>query len=257
MSLAANASSILASLARLNRGIYTKPAAVKPERLLELYDIEACPYCRMVREALTELDLDAMVQPCPKGGTRFRPKAVELGGKAQFPFLVDPNTERRLYESADVIAYLFRTYGRRPVPFGWRLRPLNATASGLASLSRLGAGARRRPSLPAAEPLELFSIETSPIARRGRETMCERELPYRLRNVGRTQGKESLPPRLRERFGVRIAPETANRKALLERTGRLMVPYLIDPNTATELFESDAIVRYLLETYGAPAVAAA
>jgi glutathione S-transferase len=248
---------MLASLARLNRGIYTRPAAVKPERLLELYDIEACPFCRLVRETLTELDLDAMVYPCPKGGTRFRPKAVELGGKAQFPFLVDPNTGRQLYESADIIAYLFQTYGRRPVPLGWRLRPLNATASGLASLSRLGAGARRRPSVPAAEPLELFSIETSPFARRVRERLCELELAYRLRNVGRTQAKESLPPALRDRLGVRIAPETANRKALLERTGRLMVPYLIDPNTTTELFESDAILRYLDATYGAPAVAAA
>lgn len=38
------------------------------------------------------LDLDVDVFPCPKGGTVWRPKAVELGGKAQFPFLVDPNS---------------------------------------------------------------------------------------------------------------------------------------------------------------------
>ena len=257
MSVLANAGSLMASLSRLNRGIYTKPAAVKPERLLELYDIESCPFCRLVREALTELDLDAMVYPCPKGGTRFRPQAVERGGKAQFPFVVDPNTGRKLYESADIIAYLFTTYGQRPLPLGWRLRPLNATASGLASLYRMGAGARRRPSLPPGEALELYSIETSPFARRVREVLCELELPYRLRNVGRTQAKESLPPALRARLGVTIEPETANRKALLERTGRLMVPYLIDSNTDTELFESDAIVGYLDETYGRPAVAAA
>jgi hypothetical protein len=45
-----------------------------------------------VREAISVLDLDVRVYPCPKGGPTWRPKAVELGGKAQFPFLVDPNT---------------------------------------------------------------------------------------------------------------------------------------------------------------------
>ncbi len=35
----------------------------------------------LVREALTELDLDAIIYPCPKGGVRFRQKAQELGGK--------------------------------------------------------------------------------------------------------------------------------------------------------------------------------
>lgn len=45
-----------------------------------------------VREAISILDLDVTVYPCPKGGQVWRPKAVELGGKAQFPFLVDNNT---------------------------------------------------------------------------------------------------------------------------------------------------------------------
>ena len=30
-----------------------------------------------------------------------------------------------------------------------------------------------------------------------------------------------------------------------------MVPYLVDPNTRTEMFESADIVRYLEETYAA------
>lgn len=36
-----------------------------------------------VREAISILDLDVMVYPTPKGGVTWRPKAVELGGKAQ------------------------------------------------------------------------------------------------------------------------------------------------------------------------------
>jgi hypothetical protein len=105
------ASSHLASVLRLGAGWISRPARRKPEALLELYEFEACPFCRRVREALSEYDLDAIVFPCPKRGIRFRPKVVELGGKHQFPFLVDPNTGRALFESADIVRYLNETYG--------------------------------------------------------------------------------------------------------------------------------------------------
>ena len=98
-------SSVLASQLRGWRGTAAyRPATKQPAQLLELYEYEGCPYCRLVRETLTELDLDARIYPCPKGGTRFRPKVKELGGKQQFPYLVDPNTGRKLYESADIVA---------------------------------------------------------------------------------------------------------------------------------------------------------
>ncbi len=50
-----------------------------------------CPFCRKVREAITLLDLDVLIWPCPKDGPTYRPKAVQMSGKSQFPFLVDPN----------------------------------------------------------------------------------------------------------------------------------------------------------------------
>jgi glutathione S-transferase len=248
---ATTASSVMATFARMGRGIYTRPAPAQPEHLLELYEFEGCPFCRLVREALTELDLDAMVYPCPKGGDRFRPTAVALGGKAQFPFLVDPNGDRRLYESADIIAYLFETYGKRPLPWAWRARALNTVSSGFATIYRGGAGSRAKPSQAPAQPLELYSIESSPFARIVRETLCELELPYRLRSTGRTQLKESVPPALRDRLGVDVAAETPNRRELLARAGKVMVPYLVDPNTGEEMFESAAIRRYLRANYGA------
>uniref|UniRef100_A0A7S1YEL3 GST N-terminal domain-containing protein n=1 Tax=Grammatophora oceanica TaxID=210454 RepID=A0A7S1YEL3_9STRA len=37
---------------------------------------------------------------------------------------------------------------------------------------------------------------------------------------------------------------------LYKRTGRRTVPYLVDENTGTEMFESNDIIEYLLETYG-------
>ena len=62
------AGSTVASSLRLWRGTRAAVATRQPRQLLELYEFESCPYCRLVREALTELDLDAMILPCPRGG---------------------------------------------------------------------------------------------------------------------------------------------------------------------------------------------
>ena len=105
------AGSLISTLVRGTNGIQVHRTGDKPVELLQLYDIENCPYCRLVREAMTELDLDVLILPCPKGGERFRPELEARGGKAQFPYLVDPNTGAELYESLDIIDYLFSTYG--------------------------------------------------------------------------------------------------------------------------------------------------
>src|SRR5512141_1288768 len=94
--------SSLASTLRLWRGTNARGSARQPAKHLELYEFEACPYCRLVREALTELDLDALIRPAPHGGQRYRPAVKRRGGKRQFPFLVDPNTGASMYESADI-----------------------------------------------------------------------------------------------------------------------------------------------------------
>lgn len=245
--------SFLATLARPGTGISSRPAPVKPEKLLELYDMEGCPFCRLTREALTELDLDAMIYPCPKDGQRYRPKAIELGGKAMFPFLVDPNTGSQMYESLDTIEYLFEQYGKRAVPLKWQLGPLQKLGSSLASAARLGAGIRLKASILPDKPLELFSFESSPFARPVRETLTELELPYILRNTGRTEWKEWVPPPLRSKLNIEASPTLANRQRLLELTGKVSVPFLIDPNNDHSLYESADIVDYLLQTYSSEA----
>lgn len=245
------ASSTIASSLRMWRGTRASAAATRqPKRLLELYEFEACPYCRLVREALTELDLDAKIFPCPRGGRRFRPRVRALGGKMQFPYLVDPNTRRSLYESDAIIEYLYAQYGAGPAP-SRLLRPLDVATSTLAAVSRLAAGARARPSKPAPRPLELFSFESSPYSRRVRELLCELELPYVVRNTGKARWQDLGPPSLRATLFPNLPVEGRNRKVLLERAGRVQVPYLVDPNTDTGMFESETIRRYLLETYGA------
>ena len=240
--------STLASTLRLWRGTNVRGGAKQPPKHLQLYEFEACPYCRLVREALTELDLDALILPTPHGGRRFRPKAEKLGGKQQFPFLVDPNTGESMYESADIIAYLYRTYGGRPAPTQL-LRPLDVSSSVLAGLSRLGAGSRARPSRSPKRPLELFSFESSPYSRRVRELLSELELPYLLRSTGKARWQDLGPPALRKTFFPDLPVTGRTRQELLERAGKVQVPYLVDPNTDTAMFESEAIRAYLIDTY--------
>ena len=231
------------------------PPDRRPEKLLKLYDIEASPYCRLVREVLTELDLDVLVLPCPAGGTRFRPEAAAVGGKPQFPLLVDDDTQTHLYESADIIAYLEEHYGRRSAAAdGWR-RSVAVGSSYVSSalLWRAGSsitGMTARPSKAPAQPLELYSFESSPYSKRVRARLCELELPYVLRNTGKGAWSDMGPPSFRDHLFRAPMGTSRNRRWLADHTGRVQVPYLRDPNTATEMYESDAILGYLDRQYG-------
>jgi glutathione S-transferase len=222
------ATSLAASVARVGAGMQVSLLGQRPKRRLELWEFEACPYCRKVREALSMLDLEVMLYPCPKGGPRFRPAAAKRGGKAQFPFLVDPNTKRELYESDDIVTYLFDQYGDGGVPLTLRMGPLTDLTSMLASAARPGFGGRYVPARQPEQPLELWSFEASPYCRIVRERLCALELPYVLHNV---------------------AKGSPGREAFVARAGKMMVPYLVDPNTRTEMFESADIVAYLDRTY--------
>ena len=101
----------------------------------------------------------------------------------------------------------------------------------LAGAPRPGFGAFYRASQRPEQPLELYSYEASPFCRIVREELCELEIPYVLHNVARG---------------------SAQREAFEARSGKMMVPYLIDPNTGVEMFESAEIVAYLEERYAVP-----
>jgi glutathione S-transferase len=221
--------SFAASVARGGLGTQVATLGRRPEQLLALYDFEGCPYCRKVREALSILDLDAIVYPCPKGGTVYRPAAERRGGKQQFPYLLDPNAGVDLYESDAIIRHLFDRYGDGRVPLALSLGLLGDGLSALTSGLRLGAGVRHTPARQPAQHLELYSFEASPFCRLVRETLTQLELPYVLHNVAKGSPK---------------------RDAFVARSGKMMVPYLIDPNTGVAMFESAEITAYLERTYG-------
>lgn len=216
-----------ASVLRLGLGLKASHAGARPEQPIELYEFEACPFCRKVREAVSMLDLTVLVYPCPKGGPRFRPSVLERGGRSMFPYMVDPNTGVEMYESADIIAYLYEHYGNRKAPFYLRSN-ITLPLGSLAAAIRLPQVGRYREAKQPDERLELYGFEASPYVRIAREALCQLELPYLLRPV---------------------AKGSAERAAFVERSGRMMVPWLSDPNTGTEMFESAAIRDYLLRTY--------
>ncbi len=236
-------SSFAATVIRLGGGLSragTGTGRQAPERLLELYDYEGCPYCRKVREHLCELDLDVLVHPVAHGSAR-RAELRQLGGRVQVPYLVDPNRGQAMYESEDILAYLDQHYGSGEPPRGLRAFPLVNTAdSFLATAMRLGRGTRvvveladaRRPT----SHLELYNMEGSPYCRKVREALTELDLEYVTRNVPKGSSK---------------------RDRLREQAGKVQVPYLVDANRGQAMFESDDIVAYLYGQYGPPRFAAA
>jgi glutathione S-transferase len=221
-------SSLLATMARLGQGAAVGRLGARPTKPLELYEFEACPFCRKVREALSILDLDAMVYPCPKGGPRFRTEVERRGGKQQFPYLVDESAGVEMYESDDIVRHLWQRYGIGGPPLALSLGPLTDASAMLASAARLGAGASYRRAKSPSKPLELWSFEASPFCRIVREALCELEIPYLLHNV---------------------AKGSPRRESFVAQSGKMMVPYLVDPNQDVAMFESADIVAYLERTY--------
>ncbi|KAG1675258.1 hypothetical protein FOA52_016289 [Chlamydomonas sp. UWO 241] len=209
----------------------------RPVLPLELYEYEGCPFCKKVRECFSLLDLDVLVRPTPQNGAMWRVQAIERGGKKMFPFLCDPNTRKEMYESDDIISYLFDTYGpgKEQIPLGLRMGPLTTLSCGLGLIARGGAGnkAREVPGRQPAQPLEFWGYEGSPFVKVARETLCELELPYMQRTCARGSPK---------------------RQELIDRMGAFQVPFLADPNTGVCMFESKAIREYLNKEYGTPVV---
>lgn len=239
-------SSLLASTARQWRGTSALIRDEQPHAMLTLYDMEGCPYCRPVREALTELDLDVLIKPCPKGQAGYWDELEKLSGTRRVPFLVDPNNGHQVTDSKAIIAYLHTQYGKGQLPRSSESLKLSQLASAL----RLAKGTRGRPSWAPQTPLELYSFESSPFSRLVRERLTELGLAYVLRNCGKQQLSDAGLPWLRPGKGpYRPVPGT-NRARLMEQTGKVQLPYLYDPNTHTGLFESSDIIRYLQQQYG-------
>jgi glutathione S-transferase len=162
------------------------------------------------------------------GGPTFRPKVIAAGGKAQFPYLVDKNTNVAIYESDEIVAYLFQQYGDGNVPKSLEPSFWTTLSCSIAMLPRLGKGSRFNEAKQPKNPLVYWGYESSPFCKLVRERLVELEIPHVQKSSGRGSSK---------------------RQQLFDKTGRFQVPYLEDPNTGVSLFESQDILDYLNEVY--------
>ena len=247
---------LASSLLEGGRGMQGTAFPQQPEKPLQLYEFEGSPFCRRVREVLTLLNLDYEVYPCPKGGQKYRKIVQEKGGKQQFPFLVDENSGVALYESQDIIHYLFQHYGKTgktPQKFAhYPQLPVVALAGTLVNGARgIWINKKIIDRAAPAELLELWGFEASPFTRVVRASLAELELPFIYHNVAKERWQDMGPAVLRFKPGKYQALAGGKREKVMNVMGRdIQVPYLVDPNTGVKMFESAAIVKYLNKHYG-------
>ena len=216
-------------------------SAPRPAEPLVLYEYEGSPFCRKVREAALLLDLPLEMRPCPGARAGFAAELRERTGRMTVPYLVDPNRgpDAAMFESDDIIEYMLEHYGPPRDSYDplalWPIKfdGFAVFTATLATLARGLAGSKRQPNArPDNEqmlPLELWGYEVSPFVRPVREKLCA----LCLRHVV-----------------VPTARGSPNRDKLIAKTGvQFQVPYLVDPNTGVELFESPEILDYLEEVY--------
>lgn len=72
--------------------------------MLELFMLEACPYCRKVINYLEENKIDFLKKDI--SDKLHKSELISLGGKEQVPYLYNAHTKKGLYESDDIIKYL-------------------------------------------------------------------------------------------------------------------------------------------------------
>lgn len=197
---------------------------------LVLYDRETCPFCRLVREAISMLSLDTLFRPCPEDGYPWIRDLRDISGQEDLmPYLMDPNTNAKMSGSVSILQYLFSTYGNGEIPFTLKPDssvPLLSARVGL--LFRGTRGGMAQPSNPPTEPLVVWSYEGSPFCKLVKEKLCSLEIQH---------------------LQISCPRGSPNRQTLLEAKGTFQVPYLQDPNTGVQLFESQAIMEYLDKQY--------
>ena len=76
--------------------------------MMTLYQFEGCPYCRMVRQKLSDMEL-TYVSVCVPPDRSRRQKVLEASGQPTVPVLVDGDVV--LADENEIIAYLAKTYG--------------------------------------------------------------------------------------------------------------------------------------------------
>ena len=77
-------------------------------------------------------------------------------------------------------------------------------------------------------PIELWAYECSPFVKPVKEKLSSLGIPHTV---------------------VSCSRGSSNRDRMVDKTGRFQVPYIVDPNTGIDMYESAEIVEYLDQAY--------
>ncbi len=80
--------------------------------MIKLYQFESCPYCRMVREKLSELQITYININVPRDKSQ-RQEVQEVSGQRAVPVLVDGDTV--LDDEEKILPYLDQKYAKARV----------------------------------------------------------------------------------------------------------------------------------------------
>ena len=262
-----SAQAFVSLLLRGGRGVMGTATPIQPEKSLILYEHEACPYSRRVREVMTLLNLDYESRPSPHKGQVYRDELKELAGKAQVPFLIDDNIAKgsegnQILDSQAIIDHLFANYSKKgftPDKYQRQNKKDNASlankAASVASMLRGVKAVHPKKNLARGKPkapLHLYGFEASPFCRLVREKLSELEVGYINHNVARERIQDIGAFGFHLGFGEYQPIKGGKRDRLMNEDlkGKLLFPYLIDPNNDTQMYESQDIIDYLEYNYG-------
>ena len=227
---------VLATILRTGRGSQVSPAAKLgdlPSKQLVLYSYEGNQFCRLVREVLTELDLPYELRSAGKESPRRAELAQITGGSSQCPYLLDPNQDVAMAESADIIAYLYKNYARWTPPneaLQWtsenvmklakpifeKLTPLQAGSGGEdgSEYQQALASAKAEINRVTSEyPVVVYTYSLSPFSSETKTLLERLNVDYHEVSLG----AEWIPGLLKD---------PAARAALLEMTGQSSLPHV-------------------------------
>jgi glutaredoxin len=220
---------------KVSPAVTSSPSVNRPKKPLILYSYEGNQFCRLVREVLTELDIVYELRSAGKESPRRAELAERNGGSTICPYIVDPNTDVSMAESADIIRYLYDTYALWTPPnelLEWAsasvmpiLKPMFAALAPMQAGSKDEDEEMYRDDLDdavmeiehetASAPVVVYTYELSPFSFEAKALLDSLKVAYKEVSLG----QEWVP-------GLLAPGGAIKRAALLEMTGQSSLPHI-------------------------------
>ena len=220
---------------QVSSSITSSPNTVnRPEKTLILYSYEGNQFCRIVREVLTELDINYELRSAGKKSPRRDELASITGGSTQCPYLIDPNTGVSIPDSKDIVEYLYKNYALWTPPneiLEWTstnvmslFKPIFSTIAPLQAGEKDADNTFQQNVEEAirviktevdTDPVVVYTYELSPFSSETKDLLDRLDVDYKEISLG----KEWIPGLISENGPIK-------RAALLKMTGQSSLPHV-------------------------------